>query len=128
MKLRVTVHGVAYEVDVEILEDDGIMTTAAPVMRPVVSAPVINSTPSASVAAPANNAPSTGNGIVAPIAGTVNKINVTVGQEIKKDDVVLIVEAMKMNTEICAESPGKVKAIKVVLGDSVREGQLLIEL
>jgi biotin carboxyl carrier protein len=70
----------------------------------------------------------TGSGVIAPLPGTVLEIKVKVGDEINDGDVVLILEAMKMESEIVTEVSGIVKSINVNTGDSVQENQLLIEI
>ena len=78
----------------------------------------------AAEAAPA----STGEAITAPLAGNIFKVNVRQGDAVKEGDVVIILEAMKMETEVRASSAGTVSAIKVGEGDSVAVGDVLIEL
>ena len=70
---------------------------------------------------------SSGSGVMAPLPGTILEIKVKVGDEINDGDVVLILEAMKMESEIVSEVSGVVKAINVNIGDSVQENQVLIE-
>ncbi|PMR69073.1 oxaloacetate decarboxylase, partial [Halomonas heilongjiangensis] len=77
-------------------------------------------------AAPAP-APS-GEAITAPLAGNIFKVNVRQGDSVKAGDVVIILEAMKMETEVRAASAGTVSAIRVNEGDSVAVGDTLIEL
>ncbi|MFG6159132.1 sodium-extruding oxaloacetate decarboxylase subunit alpha [Halomonas sp. 1390] len=81
--------------------------------------------PAASAPAPA--APS-GETITAPLAGNIFKVNVREGDSVAEGDVVIILEAMKMETEVRAASAGTVSAIKVGEGDSVAVGDVLIEL
>ncbi|QFU00484.1 Methylmalonyl-CoA carboxyltransferase 5S subunit [Halomonas sp. THAF5a] len=81
--------------------------------------------PAASAPAPA--AP-TGEAITAPLAGNIFKVNVREGDSVAEGDVVIILEAMKMETEVRAASAGTVSAIKVGEGDSVAVGDVLIEL
>ncbi len=71
---------------------------------------------------------SSGSGVTAPIPGTVFDIKVNVGDKVDADDIVLILEAMKMESEISTHIAGTVKAIKVAKGDAVTEGQMLIEI
>ena len=78
----------------------------------------------AAEAAPA----STGETITAPLAGNIFKVNVRPGDAVKEGDVVIILEAMKMETEVRAASAGTVSAVKVGEGDSVAVGDVLIEL
>ncbi|WP_445003518.1 sodium-extruding oxaloacetate decarboxylase subunit alpha [Halomonas mongoliensis] len=78
-------------------------------------------------AAEAAPAPS-GEAISAPLAGNIFKVNVRPGDAVKEGDVVIILEAMKMETEVRAASAGTVSAVKVSEGDSVAVGDVLIEL
>ena len=78
----------------------------------------------AAEAAPA----ATGETITAPLAGNIFKVNVRPGDAVKEGDVVIILEAMKMETEVRASGAGTVSAIKVNEGDSVAVGDVLIEL
>jgi len=68
------------------------------------------------------------NAVVAPLAGSVARILVAEGDEIEAGQVLLVLEAMKMETEIPAPAAGKVSAILVAPGDAVQGGQALIEL
>lgn len=69
-----------------------------------------------------------GGGISAPLPGTILEIKVKVGDEVKPGDVLLVMEAMKMENNIKADKAGKITNIKVNTGDSVLEGALLVEL
>lgn len=62
----------------------------------------------------------------APLPGTINDILVTVGQQVKVGDTVVVLEAMKMENNIDAERAGKVLEIKVAKGDTVMEGAILV--
>ena len=120
MKLKVTVNGTAYEVDVEVEEDE----------RPSLGSIVIGgsggNTPAAPVSAsvPAASA----NAVVAPLAGSVAKILVNEGDAIESGAVLMTLEAMKMETEITAPRAGKVGKVLVAPGEPVQGGQALIEL
>ncbi|MBB3183782.1 oxaloacetate decarboxylase alpha subunit [Halomonas fontilapidosi] len=78
--------------------------------------------------APAEAAPSSGEAITAPLAGNIFKVNVREGDSVEEGDVVIILEAMKMETEVRASGAGTVSAVKVSEGDSVAVGDTLIEL
>ena len=78
--------------------------------------------------APAEVAPSSGEAITAPLAGNIFKVNVREGDSVEEGDVVIILEAMKMETEVRASGAGTVSAVKVSEGDSVAVGDTLIEL
>ena len=62
-----------------------------------------------------------------PISGIVVRVTAQAGQQIQVGDAVLVLEAMKMETDITAPVPGKIRAINVKVGDSVQGGQVLVE-
>jgi biotin carboxyl carrier protein len=125
MKLRITVEGKAYDVDVEVLDDR--VGPPAPTMQIPAAAPSM-SEPSfqPSAAAP----PTTSNGgraVMAPIVGTILQIKVAPGDTVAMNQVVLVMEAMKMETDVASPFAGKVKAVHVTAGEPVKSGQVLIE-
>lgn len=133
MKLKITVHGVAYEVDVEVLDaGDGVMQQGAgplPVMAPTPVPSQVAAAPlAAPMAGPAGAAPagSTG-GISSPIAGTVLELKCKPGDQVTEGQALVIIEAMKMETAIAAPSAGTIKAVLVAAGDNVRENETLVE-
>lgn len=107
----VTVSGQSYVVQVT---DGGDITHLAPV--------------GAASGAPAAAAPAPGVGepVKAPLAGNIFKVNVGVGQQVKEGDVIVILEAMKMETEIRAAQSGTVSAVTVKEGDAVKVGDQLM--
>ena len=107
----ITVNGNVYDVTVE---ENG--TGAAPVARPAA----------APKAAPAGGAGSIE--VKAGAAGKVFKIEANVGQAVKKGDVIMILEAMKMENEVVAPQDGTVASINVAAGDSVEAGAVLATL
>lgn len=131
-KLRITVQGVAYEVDVEVLEDDdqpgyGGVPSVPNVQRPASPAPA-----PAPAAAPAP-APSGGGGasegdkvLTSPIAGILVEIKPKVGDMVKENDTVAVIEAMKMNTNVNSPVGGKVKEVRGTPGEPVQQGQVLL--
>ena len=130
MKLKITVHGVAYEVDVEVLDAEHDFLQASPL--PAVAAPAS----AAPMAAPAHPPAAAlgprpqgeaANGVLSPIAGTVLQLKCKPGDEVKNGQELVVIEAMKMETAIAASRDGKVKAVPVAAGDSVRESELLVE-
>lgn len=116
----VTVNGKAY--DVEIVGQAPKKIT--PVAKPAAPAAKPAAAPAAPAAAPAAAAAAPGEGtpFKAPLPGTINDIKVAVGQTVNVGDVVLILEAMKMENEITAEKAGTITSITVNKGDSVMEG------
>jgi biotin carboxyl carrier protein len=126
MKLKITVHGVAYEVDVEVLDaGDGFPQVSH---RPK---PRQSSTGAGPVPPPPTRSPgpsqATSGSITSPIAGTIVEIKCKAGDEVKDGQILLVLEAMKMKTSIAAPTSGKIKSIPVAVGDSVRESQVLVE-
>lgn len=66
--------------------------------------------------------------VKAPLPGNILEIMVREGDEVKKEQVLMVMEAMKMENKVLAELSGKVKSIKVTVGESVLQGQVLIEI
>ena len=139
MKLKITLHGVAYEVDVEVLDaEDEMLVAGVPLPRhagpatpaPQSVGPVGPAANSATHVAPAGSqtGPSaSGSGVVSPIAGTVLEVKCKVGDQVSAGQILVVIEAMKMETEIASPGGGKIKAINIAPGDAVRENQSLIE-
>ena len=123
-KFRITVDGRPYEVVVEEIADAGA-PTAWPASVAVASAAVA----AAAAQAPAHAKPDAKPGDeVAPLAGTVQAVHVTVGQTVAVGDKIATIEAMKMKTEVFAKGAGKVTAIAVKTGDSVDTGGVILTL
>jgi methylmalonyl-CoA carboxyltransferase small subunit len=126
VKLNITVDGKTYEVEVEASEPERVFPIAGP--RTHVTMPA-----AASVAAPP--APSAGTTVVAdeskvcrsPVNGTVVRVIVEAGQAMQVGDALLVLEAMKMETNITAPAAGKIAVIRVNQGDSVQAGQIVVE-
>ncbi len=120
MKLKVTVNGVAYDIDVEVEEQEA----------PTLGAIVIGGGATSHTVAPttASVQAASANAVVAPLAGTVARVLVEEGQEIEAGEVLCVLEAMKMETEITAPKSGKVARILVDKGTAVQAGEGLIEL
>lgn len=121
-KLRVTVDGKTYDVEVQML-DEGAKAPPPPASTPSPApAPkaAISSTPISSSATPGD--------VPSPLSGKVVSIDVKEGQVVAEGQQLLTLEAMKMNTYINAPKAGKVEKILVHPGDLVQEGQPLIKL
>lgn len=121
-KLRITVEGKTYEVEVEIL-GSRIASVA-----PVAAAPAPVAAPVAAPAPKAPAAPAGANDVVCPLAAVVVAVNVKEGQQVKAGDLLVTLEAMKMNTPVNAVADGTVASIKVSAGQSVNEGDVLISM
>ena len=131
MKLKITVHGVAYEVEVEVLDPGEGFPAASSLPKPRTRSPhptaaPVGPPPPAPVSGPAAASP--GGGVTSPIAGTVVEIKCKAGDSVTEGQVLLVIEAMKMKTSIAAPTAGKVKNIPIAVGDTVRESQTLVEL
>lgn len=123
---NVTVNGKAYDVEIVGREPKKVTPAAKPAAAP--AAPTTAPKAAAPAAAPKAAAPAPaaaageGTPFKAPLPGTINDIKVAVGQQVNVGDVVLILEAMKMENEITAEKAGTITSITVQKGDSVMEG------
>ncbi len=123
-KFKITVDGKSYTVTVEDMAEGNGPVVASPSLSPVVAA-----VPSAPVApTPAAPPPkSAGAGdIPSPIGGVVKEVKVAVGQQVNEGDLVVVLEAMKMKTNIFSNITGKVSAVHIKPGDAVDFGQVLI--
>ena len=123
---KVVVNGIPFDVEMQnsqLSEDNlpDVTTTAAPAAAP--AAPVA-AAPAATEAAPSGAGE--GTPVEAPLPDVFTKINVSVGQQVKKGENVLVLEAMKMENNITAEADGTVSGIAVKAGDSVLEGAVLL--
>ena len=110
---RVTVNGNVSEITLEVVDAAEVKAAPAPAAAP---APV--------AAAPAA-APAGGEKVNAPMPGTILAVNVSNGSVVKKGDVLMVLEAMKMENEIMAPCDGTVSAVSVTKGASVESGALL---
>lgn len=111
---RITVNGVAYDVAVEEMGEGA--ATSAPAAAPKPAEPK---------AAPA----AAGAGAVkinSPMPGNILSVKASAGQAVKKGDVLMILEAMKMENEICAPQDGTIASVQVAAGDSVESGDVLV--
>ncbi|MCI6869767.1 MAG: biotin/lipoyl-binding protein [Selenomonadales bacterium] len=125
-KFNITVNGTAYEVEVEEVKAGG----SAPVARPAAPgaaapAPAPAAAPAPAPAAPAAAAGAGETAVEAPMPGKVIKVVAAAGTAVKSGDVVIILEAMKMQNEICAPCDGTVKAVNVSAGQTVTAGQAM---
>ena len=109
-KYRVNVNGTVYEVELEEI------TGAAPAAAPA---------PAAVAAAPVAAAPAGGEQITSPMPGNILSVNVAAGDTVKKGQVLMILEAMKMENEIMCPCDGKVVSVSIAKGAAVESGTLL---
>ena len=128
MKLKLTIDGKVYEVEVDATEPaqphpsyiPPIDKTQAPT-TPVPVAP-------ASTQTAQNTAADESKVCRSPMTGIVVRVSTQVGQVIQANDVLVVLEAMKMETVVTAPSGGKIAKLNVKAGDSVQGGQILVEL
>ncbi len=127
MKYIVNLNGKNYEVEVERGKATLLKTTEAPVPAPQpAAAPAAPAAPAPQAPAPAANV--TGEAIVAPMPGTVLSVKVNPGSTVKQGDILVILEAMKMENEILAPRDGVVANVLVSQGASVSTGDILLSL
>ena len=130
MKYKVTLNGRTYEVEVEagkamLLDEYEAVVPSAPAAAPApVAAAPVAAAPAAAPAAPAVTA--AGETVSAPMPGTILKVNVTAGQAVKEGDLLIVLEAMKMENEIFAPKAGTVAQVLVNKGSSVDTGAALV--
>ena len=113
-KYRVNVNGTNYEVELEDIT--GVAVSAPAATPPATAAP----------APAAVNVPATGEPINAPMPGNILNVNVSVGQAVKDGDVLVVLEAMKLENEIYAPRDGIIQAVGVQKGDTVNAGDMLV--
>lgn len=127
MKLHIKIDEIEYEAEIEVVEEETQRPAAAHVAAPrsTTAAPPPTAAPqgTASAADQANV-----KGCRSGVVGIVVKVLAEVGQAVQPGDPLLVLEAMKMESNVTAPFAGKVKAIPVKQGDGVTKGQLLVEL
>ena len=125
MKLQITIDGKTYAAEVEVLEDEGNEQAPDQAVTTPSSAPA----PGAYTPGHPADAHSPDDKLYrSPLAGLVIKVNVSPGRMVRSGEVILVLEAMKMETNIVAHHAGKVKSVHAVMGDSVKSHQVLVEM
>jgi glutaconyl-CoA decarboxylase len=135
MKYKVTLNNRVYEVEVEegeamLVDEYELAAPAAPApayAAPAAAAPAA-AAPAAAPAAPAGDALAAGTRVDAPLPGNVLMVKVAVGQAVKAGDVLVIIEAMKMENEVAAPCDGTVKQVVAQKGAVVETGAPLVVL
>ena len=126
MKYEIKLNGRTYEVEVELAEPMMMQEFQSYAPAPAApAAPVVEAAPTAvPAAAPAVTA--AGEKVDSPMPGTILKVNVAAGQTVKEGDLLVILEAMKMENEIFAPKGGTVTQVHVEKGASVNTGDVLV--
>ena len=120
-KYNITVNGTTYEV---VVEEVGTVTSA-----PTYSAPTSNTAVMPKPAAPKATPTSAGSSsVTAPMPGTILDVKVSVGQTIKKGDVICVLEAMKMENDVPSPHDGTVASVNVQKGSNVNVNDVIITL
>jgi biotin carboxyl carrier protein len=137
MKLLIKLAGCTYEVDVEVVDGGQVSfpvaaaaaapVAAAPAVAPVAAAAPRAAAPASMSAAPQSMAGGSDKTCKAPIPGNIVAVKVKVGDVVKAHEPVVVLEAMKMETPISSPTGGKIKAVNVEVGASVKQGQILVE-
>lgn len=131
MKYKVTLNSKVYEVEVEegtaMLVDEYEAYMPAPAPAPVAAAPVPAAAP-APAPAPAAAPQAAGEVVASPLPGTVLQVKVSAGEAVKAGQLLLIIEAMKMENEVLAPRDGTVAQIVAAKGATVNTGDVLIVL
>jgi len=128
VKLKITIDNKTYEVEVEAAESE---TPARP--QPHARSVAPSSVRAPASAGPAATAPKDSSPLAeekvcrSPVSGIVVRVAAQVGQTLQVGDVLLLLEAMKMETSVTAPVAGTVASIRVNAGESVQSGQILVE-
>src|ERR1700678_1786628 len=128
MKLQITIDGVAYEVEVEVAEEG--YPLQSPDNRHAPATATIQSTV---LRTPPNPGASTNSDLNeaklcrSPLAGIVVRVPVLAGQQLEVNDLMVMLEAMKMECAVRAPTAGRLKSVNVATGDSVKLNQVLVE-
>ena len=129
MKLQIAIDGKTYEAEVEVLEDDAM--PRQPNFGPYPPLPAtVQSMPVAGTQTPAPAVQeSAGEDKLcrSPVTGVVIKVVVEPGQAIEANDLLMVLEAMKMETNVTAHNAGKVKTVRVAAGGAVKVNQVVVE-
>ena len=131
MKYVVKINGVTYEAEVEEVGGEANVSASSYVApkAPVAPQVVPQAAPQAApqkVAAPAPSGAAGAQSVVAPMPGTILKLNVKAGDAVKQGDVVVVLEAMKMENDITMPADGVIASVNVTQGATVNTGDVIV--
>lgn len=127
MKLRITVESKVYEVDVEVLDNGGHAAAPSPIPAPRAASGGSAAAPAPAAPSPAAT-PSAGGDkdVKSPLAGTVLSVAVKPGDKVALNQPLLVLEAMKMESNVASPVAGEVAEVLVQQGNTVAAGQVLV--
>ena len=125
---NITVNGVSYVVSVEEIANGAPVVASAPVAPAPAAVPTPAPTPAPAPATPKATGAAGAVAVKAPMPGNIMKINVKSGAAVKKGDVLMVLEAMKMENDICAPQDGVVASVEVAQGATVETDAVLVTL
>ena len=126
MKYKLTLNDRTYEVEVELAEPMMIQEFQSYTPAPAASAAPVEEAATSTAPAAAPAVTGAGEQVDSPMPGTILKVNVAAGQTVKEGDLLVILEAMKMENEIFAPKGGTVSQVLVEKGASVNTGDVLV--
>lgn len=130
-KFKVTVNGQSYEVEVEEVgmpqAAPAAVSTPAPAPKPAAPAPTAAPKAAQPAAAPVAVGPIPDGAVTvkAPMPGKISALKAEAGSAVKRGDVLLVLEAMKMQNDITASADGTLHEMRVNVGDNVKTGDVL---
>jgi methylmalonyl-CoA carboxyltransferase small subunit len=132
LKLQISIDGKTYETEVEVLEDDAMPRQQnygpyQPLHATVQSMPVAGKQAPSPAAKEDKESVNEDKVCRSPVTGIVIKVNVEPGQIIQANDLIMVLEAMKMETNVTSHSAGIVKNVRVAQGDAVKLNQVVVE-
>jgi biotin carboxyl carrier protein len=126
-KLRITVNGKVYDVEVQVLQDDEVIGSPASLPYPgAATLPIPEAARPAPIPAPVPGGAGDPNVIASPLAGTVQKVFVTKGMPVEAKTPLVLLDAMKMDTYIYAPRTGTIAEVCVEVGAAVQVRDPLI--
>ena len=127
MKLQIVINGVPYEVDVEKSADDRYPASLHPESTAPIQSSVVPTVPRPRSSTESAGGVDESKVCRSPIAGIVMRVTANPGERVEMNGLVVVLEAMKMETNIYAPAAGKLKSLRVSPGDAVQRNQILAD-